>query len=137
MAPTNWFDLRIIPCWWHARHDSPLTTAGVPDTFFVSLTVSTGPASIRFPSSSTSMYAWRPLGRLTITSPPAWTAAVIQAFLDGEAVVAAAERLGITRANFDQRKKRALDALQECVEPRAGGASCGGAVRSGRRRSTS
>jgi RNA polymerase sigma-70 factor (ECF subfamily) len=43
-------------------------------------------------------------------------AAVVQAFLDGEAVVTAAERLGISRAAFDKRKQRALEALQECVE---------------------
>jgi RNA polymerase sigma factor (sigma-70 family) len=45
---------------------------------------------------------------------PAWEA-VIQAFLDGEAPAAAAERLRISRANFDQRKSRALDALARCA----------------------
>lgn len=45
-------------------------------------------------------------------------AAVVGAFLGGEEVTAAADRLGISRANFDQRKKRALDALQDCVERR-------------------
>jgi RNA polymerase sigma-70 factor (ECF subfamily) len=44
--------------------------------------------------------------------------AVVGAFLGGEEVAAASERLGISRANFDQRKKRALDALQDCVERR-------------------
>jgi len=45
-------------------------------------------------------------------------AVVVTAFLDGEAPSLAADRLGISRANFDQRKKRALDALQQCVESR-------------------
>lgn len=45
-------------------------------------------------------------------------AAVVSAFLDGESPTQAADRLGISRANFDQRKKRALDALQQCVEER-------------------
>lgn len=40
---------------------------------------------------------------------------VIQAFLDGEPPASAADRLGITRANFDQRKSRALDALAKCA----------------------
>ena len=43
-------------------------------------------------------------------------ATVIAAFLDGEPVVEAAERLGITRDNFDKRKQRALHSLQICVE---------------------
>lgn len=45
---------------------------------------------------------------------PDWHA-VVQAFLDGESPVAASERLGISRANFDQRKSRALDALANCA----------------------
>lgn len=42
--------------------------------------------------------------------------AVVRAFLDGERPEDAARRLDISRANFDQRKKRALDALGRCVE---------------------
>jgi len=40
---------------------------------------------------------------------------VVQAFLDGEPPTSASERLGISRANFDQRKSRALDALAKCA----------------------
>ena len=45
---------------------------------------------------------------------PEWCS-VIEAFLDGEPPASAADRLGITRANFDQRKSRALDALAKCA----------------------
>jgi RNA polymerase sigma factor (sigma-70 family) len=45
-------------------------------------------------------------------------AEVVRAVLDGESPTEASNRLGITRANFDQRKKRAISALQHCVESR-------------------
>ncbi len=48
---------------------------------------------------------------------PEWHA-VILAFVAGEKPEEAAGRLGISRDNFDQRKKRALEALQKCVESR-------------------
>jgi RNA polymerase sigma factor (sigma-70 family) len=45
---------------------------------------------------------------------PEWDQ-VIELFLNGEKPASAADRLGISRANFDQRKKRAIQALATCV----------------------
>ncbi|HEX3148486.1 MAG TPA: sigma-70 family RNA polymerase sigma factor [Gemmataceae bacterium] len=47
--------------------------------------------------------------------------AVIQAVMAEELPAAAAARLGISRANFDQRKSRALDALARCAGSEARG----------------
>ena len=41
---------------------------------------------------------------------------VLAAFLAGEKPVEASQRLGISRANYDQRKLRAMKILQTCVE---------------------
>lgn len=45
-------------------------------------------------------------------------AAAVEAWLSGERPEVAAKRLAISRPNFDQRKKRALTAIKECVEKR-------------------
>jgi len=47
-------------------------------------------------------------------------AAVVAAFLQGEEVVPAAARLGISRNNFDKRKQRAMQSLRVCVEGKLG-----------------
>jgi len=47
---------------------------------------------------------------------PEWSE-VIEAWLAGELPDEAANRLGITRDNYYQRKKRALDALARCIDP--------------------